>query len=225
VACFDFLFVPPRFTFAVTDFQYLITFGVMLAVGLITGHLTAGLRFQARVASHREKRARALYEFRARAVRRAAGRADVRHHAHASSSAPSARATLLVPDDDAAWPPASAGRRLAACRCWISASRNGPSTTPSAGLGTGTLPASPVFYLPLVAPMRTRGVLAIEPEQRRWLLMPEQRQQLDTFAALAAIALERVHYIEVAQNALVRWSPSGCAIRCWRRCRTTCARR
>ncbi len=42
VACFDFFFVPPRFTFAVSDVQYLVTFGVMLAVGLITGHLTAG---------------------------------------------------------------------------------------------------------------------------------------------------------------------------------------
>lgn len=51
--------------------------------------------------------------------------------------------------------------------------------------------------------MRTRGVLAIVPEQQRWILIPEQRQQLDTFAALAAIALERVHYIEVAQGALV----------------------
>jgi len=46
--------------------------------------------------------------------------------------------------------------------------------------------------------------LAIIPENRRWILIPEQRQQLDTFAALAAIALERVHYIEVAQDALVR---------------------
>ena len=51
--------------------------------------------------------------------------------------------------------------------------------------------------------MRTRGILALQPEGRRWILIPEQRQQLDTFAALAAIALERVHYIEVAQNALV----------------------
>jgi two-component system sensor histidine kinase KdpD len=58
--------------------------------------------------------------------------------------------------------------------------------------------------MPLVAPMRTRGVLAIAPETPRWLLAPEQRQQLDTFAALAAIALERVHYIEVAQDALVK---------------------
>ncbi len=52
--------------------------------------------------------------------------------------------------------------------------------------------------------MRTRGVLALEPENRRWLLVPEQRQQLDTFARLAAIALERVHYVEVAQEALVQ---------------------
>jgi two-component system sensor histidine kinase KdpD len=60
-----------------------------------------------------------------------------------------------------------------------------------------------MFYMPLVAPMCTRGVLAIEPAQRRWIMIPEQRQHLDTFAALAAIALERVHYIEVAQDALV----------------------
>jgi two-component system sensor histidine kinase KdpD len=72
-----------------------------------------------------------------------------------------------------------------------------------AGIGTDTLPASSFFYLPLVAPMRTRGLLAIEPEGRRWIFVPEQRQQLETYAALAAIALERVHYIEVAQDALV----------------------
>src|SRR5579863_1211535 len=62
VCSFDFFFVPPRFSFAVSDVQYLLTFGIMLAVGLITGQLTAGLRFQARVASHREERAAALYE-------------------------------------------------------------------------------------------------------------------------------------------------------------------
>ena len=60
VGCFDFFFVPPRFTFAVADLQYLITFAVMLAVGLTTGQLTASLRFQARVAAHRERRSRAL---------------------------------------------------------------------------------------------------------------------------------------------------------------------
>src|SRR5258708_18507323 len=62
VCFFAFFFVPPRFSFAVSDVQYILTFIIMLAVGLITGQLTAGLRFQACVAGHREERAGALYE-------------------------------------------------------------------------------------------------------------------------------------------------------------------
>lgn len=199
VACFDFFFVPPRFTFAVSDFQYVVTFAVMLAVGLITGHLTAGLRFQAQVAAQREKRVRALYEF-ARDLSSVLVADQVVEATQAViHNSFGARAALLAPDAD--------GRLVV------------PGVTPpgfdsgiaqwafdhaqSAGLGTDTLPASPVFYLPLVAPMRTRGVLAIEPDADRWVLIPEQRRQLDALAALAAIALERVHYVEVAQSALV----------------------
>ena len=73
-----------------------------------------------------------------------------------------------------------------------------------AGFGTDTLPGSEVLYIPLRAPTRARGVLAVKAHNRRLLRIPEQRQLLDTFAALIAIALERVHYVEVAQDALVR---------------------
>lgn len=41
VALFDFFFVPPHLSFAVADGQYLVTFAVMLAVGLISSHLAA----------------------------------------------------------------------------------------------------------------------------------------------------------------------------------------
>ncbi|MYM30055.1 DUF4118 domain-containing protein [Duganella sp. CY15W] len=208
VACFDFFFVPPRFTLAVSDFQYVITFVVMLAVGLITGHLTSGLRFQARVASQRERRSRALYEF----ARELSGALQTEQIFDTTQSAIQrafrARATLLLPDDDGRLQAPTLNASDSATRTHLSVLDTGIAQwafdrAEAAGLGTGTLPASRIFYLPLVAPMRTRGVLAIEPEQRRWILIPEQRQQLDTFAALAAIALERVHYIEVAQNALV----------------------
>ncbi|MFA9219099.1 MAG: DUF4118 domain-containing protein, partial [Sphingomonadaceae bacterium] len=207
VACFDFFFVPPRFTLAISDFQYLITFAVMLAVGLITGHLTAGLRFQARVASQREARSRALYEF-ARELSGALMTDQIFETTErALRAAFRARATLLLPDDSgrlqmpSAPLPDSSGADLSALDIGIA--QWAYDHAESAGLGTDTLPASRIFYLPLVAPMRTRGVLALEPEYQRWILIPEQRQQLDTFAALAAIALERVHYFEVAQNALV----------------------
>ncbi len=62
VAAFDFFFVPPRFSFAVTDVQYLVTFAVMLGVGMLIGQLTANLRFAASVSASRERRAHALFE-------------------------------------------------------------------------------------------------------------------------------------------------------------------
>jgi two-component system sensor histidine kinase KdpD len=203
VACFDFFFVPPRFTFAISDLQYLVTFGVMLAVGLITGHLTAGLRFQAHVAARRESRTRALYEF-ARALSGVLLTEQIQEATRdAIGRTFNARTVLLLPDADGRVRAAGDGAEtIAALDAGIAqwAFDRGAS----AGMGTDTLPGSPVFYMPLVAPMRTRGVLAIEAASTRWLLAPEERQQLDTFAALAAIALERVHYIEVAQDALVK---------------------
>jgi two-component system sensor histidine kinase KdpD len=61
-----------------------------------------------------------------------------------------------------------------------------------------------VLYIPLRAPTKARGVLAVKAHNRRLLRIPEQRQLLDTFAALIAIALERVHYVGVAQDALLQ---------------------
>ena len=199
VMAFDFFFVPPRFTFAVSDLQYVMTFVVMLVVGLITGHLTAGLRYQAKVASHREARSLALYEF----ARDLSGYLQSEQITEATQaviqSAFRAQATLLLPDEEG---------RLQLPESTVSGLDLGIAQwafdkVEAAGISTDTLPSSPYFYLPLVAPMRTRGLLAIAPENPHWILIPEQRQQLDTFAALAAIALERVHYIEVAQGALI----------------------
>lgn len=208
VAAFDFFFVSPRFSFAVSDVQYLVTFAVMLAVGLITAHLTSDLRYQARIASHRETRSRALYEF-ARKLSSALQTEQIFEITRDTvANTFRAKATLLVPDDAGRLQPPSSDTGEAPARSTIGVLDLGIAqwafdhTTP-AGIGTDTLPGSAYFYLPLAAPMRTRGVLAIQPVSRRWIIIPEQRRQLDTFAALAAIALERVHYIDVAQNALV----------------------
>ena len=202
VGCFDFFYVAPRFTFAVADLQYLVTFAVMLAVGVTTGQLTASLRFQARVASHRERRSRALYEF-ARELSSVLMTEQVIDATHAAIARTfQARTVLLLPDaDDRLQLPAQEAGQAASPDAGVA--QWAFDHAEAAGLGTDTLPASAWFYLPMVAPMRTRGVLAIAPRQSRWLLIPEQKKQLEAFAALAAIALERVHYIEVAQRALV----------------------
>ncbi|HWJ34399.1 MAG TPA: two-component system sensor histidine kinase KdpD [Steroidobacteraceae bacterium] len=203
VSAFDFFFVPPRFSFAVSDVQYLLTFCIMLAVGLITGQLTAGLRAQARVALHREERAAALYEL----ARDLSGAVQldqvikisddsIEHTFHVS-------AALLLPDASGQIVMASA-RSEPSLSVDIGIAQWAFDRGHPAGVGTDTLPGSEVLYIPLRAPVQARGVLALRAKHRRLLKIPEQRQLLDTFAALIAIALERVHYVGVAQDALVR---------------------
>ncbi|HWI09939.1 MAG TPA: DUF4118 domain-containing protein, partial [Burkholderiaceae bacterium] len=202
VAAFDFFFVPPHLSFAVSDVQYLLTFAVMLVVGLVTGQLTAGLRFQARVATYREARSRALFEFArelssvllapqcVEIAERAIGR---EFHARAQVFVLDLQERLRMPLSA----PADATLDIGTAQWALDHAE-------AAGLGTDTLPGSAWLYLPLKAPMRARGVLALQPEQARLLLVPEQRQQLETFALLTAIALERVHYVEVAQQATLQ---------------------
>ncbi|SDD63395.1 two-component system, OmpR family, sensor histidine kinase KdpD [Variovorax sp. CF079] len=199
VAAFDFFFVSPRFSFAVSDAQYVVTFAVMLGVGLLVGQLTAGLRFAAGVSTSRERRAQSLFELTRELSAAletnqvvALGAAAVQGHfgGHALVLVPDASDRLVMPTE----PPPGFDASVAD---WTF--RQGQS----AGLATATLAAQPWHYVPLKAPMRVRGVLALEPAQPRWLMIPEQAQQLDTLARQIAIALERVHYVDVAQQAVV----------------------
>jgi two-component system, OmpR family, sensor histidine kinase KdpD len=203
VVSFDFFFVPPRFSFSVTNVQYLLTLVVMLVVALITGQMTAGLRYQARVASSREERARALYEF-ARDMSSLLQTEQVVEAANKFIAATfDAKVAILIPDDQGRLELRDPGG-LALTADLRAAAQWAYDKSQPAGAGTDTLPGSEFLYLPLRAPMRTRGVLAIKAVNRRLLMVPEQRRHLDTFAALVAIALERVHYVEVAQQALIR---------------------
>ena len=202
VVAFDVFFVPPRFSLAVHDWQYLLTFAVMLIVGLTVGQLTARFRYQARVARAREERARYLYEM-SRELSGALTTGQVMEISERCIEASfRVKVRLLLPDngDRLQSPPVQSGKpRVDLAIAQWCFDRNNP-----AGLGTDTLPAASLLYLPLKAPLRTRGVLAVAPEQRRLLMIPEQRRLLDTFAALTAIALERVHFAVVARDTLVK---------------------
>ena len=195
VGAFDFFYVPPRFTFSVSDAQYLLTFAVMLVVALVIGQLTAGLKFQARVARARETRVRALYELSRDLSGALMNEQIAEVAARFMRSELKAEATLLLADEEDRLPaaPAASGVDVSVAQ-WAYAHDE------AAGLGTNTLPASPCLYLPLKAPMRMRGVLAVRPDDPALLAGPEQRQLLDTCASLLAISAERIHYVQVAQD-------------------------
>jgi two-component system sensor histidine kinase KdpD len=199
VACFDFFCVPPRFTFAVSDAQYLVTFGAMLIIALVIATLTASVRQQTRVAGARERRTAALYAMsRELAVTRGVenmARMAVRH----VSEVFQCKAVVLLPDASGklqyprGQPLESSLRRAdLAVAQWVA------DHSRRAGLGSDTLPAAPALYVPLGEVAGT-GVLAVLPLNARRVLLPEQSHLLDTFAGQIGLALERVRLAEVAE--------------------------
>ena len=204
VLVFDFFFVAPALSFTVHDTQYALTFAIMLTVALIISSLAARLRYQARIATYRERRTNALFDLGKELAGALTTAQIVDIGCRHLRGEFRAQVALLLPDAADRLRPARAGDSTDCLRSpdlgvaqWVY------DHAEAAGLGTHTLPANPALYLPLRAPMRTRGVVALAPEDPRLIALPEQYRLLETFAAQIALALERVHYVEVAQDALV----------------------
>ena len=192
VLLFDIFFVPPRFSLAVSNIQYLVTFAVMLATALIVGQLAAGLKQKAREAQVREQRTQALYEV----ARQLAGtlaleqvidiaRQFIRFQLNADTA-------ILLPEEEDANAKLSFRIEPHLARVALD---SGQLVRDSGTAGSGY--AS--LYLPLRASMRIRGVLAVALPADSPDLPPENLALLEALASLIAIAIERLHYVDVAQ--------------------------
>ena len=200
VLSFDFFFVPPRFTFAVSDVQYVLTFVVMLIVGFVIGHLTSGLRYEARMASYREGRARNLYELAKALSSTLTEEQVIDVSARSLQASFQTRMRILLPDEEGKLRLGAEGADdvdLGVAQ-WCFDHKE------PAGAGTGNLPGRAHQYVPLTAPMRVRGVLVVEQNSSQSPLPPEQQRLLEAFAALVGIALERIHFVTVARDTLVK---------------------
>ncbi|HTT10311.1 MAG TPA: sensor histidine kinase KdpD [Burkholderiaceae bacterium] len=207
VLAFNFFFVEPIFTLNVADGQYLMTFAVLMLVGLLIGWLMSSVRMQARVAGHRERRTALLYamarELAATRGQENIARVAVRHIAESFE----AQVVVLLPDrtrkirhpTGTAEPASLHGADLSIAQ-WVF-DHGSP-----AGMGTDTLPGTPARYLPLTASetqVGQLGVLAVLPVNPRRIMLPEQAHLLETFAAQIALALERAALAERAESAAV----------------------
>jgi two-component system sensor histidine kinase KdpD len=197
VASFDFFFVPPVMSFHVSDTQYIFTFVLMLVVALVTGQLAARLRAEAVTATAGERRATTL----ARIARDLSAATLNAHIAElcVSTIGPlfMARGALVLPDDDGTVAKGEIDFVDASVAQWVY------DNAEAAGPGTSTLSASGTCYFPLVAPLRTRGVLVLLPGgDTPW--EPDDRRLLDACCALMALALERIHFVDVARDTQVR---------------------
>ncbi|MGZ5006487.1 MAG: DUF4118 domain-containing protein [Methylobacter sp.] len=205
VAAFDFLFVNPVHTFAVADVQYLVTFIIMLLVGLIISHLTSNMRSQAKVAAHRERRANVLYVLSedlatSRTVAETA-RVAARHIRDEFGG----NSVLLFPNDDGRIvypvdPPVPESLR----NCDLSVAQWVFDHGQIAGQGTDTLPGADAVYFPMSGFRGVIGVLVLRAANLRRVFLPEQRRLLDTFISQIAQTIERVRFADEAQQTQLR---------------------
>jgi two-component system, OmpR family, sensor histidine kinase KdpD len=192
VAAFDFFFVPPYLTFAVSDTQYLVTFAVMLLAALLLSTMASRMKEQAAAARERERRAAALYKLsRELSATRDLGQL-IEAAVHSVEETFSSRAVILLPDPDGRvqWKAGDVSLLGAddhdrGVAQWVY-DREEP-----AGLGTQTLPAARALFLPLKGPQGATGVLGVRPANIRVLLRPDQFDLLETFANQLALAVER----------------------------------
>jgi two-component system sensor histidine kinase KdpD len=202
VAAFDFFFVPPYLSFAVSDTEYVVTFVVMLGVATLISTLTARIRGQAEAARQRERRTAALYGMTRDLVSQRGLdellRAAARHIAEVFGR----QVAVLLPGPDGRLARragelatgAEDGSEGAVAR-WVQ--EHGQM----AGRGSATLPGAQALYLPLRAGRGTVGVLGVESPSGEALATPEQLHLLETFAAQTALAIERVALVDEAQQA------------------------
>lgn len=202
VLLFDIFFVPPRFSLAVNDIQYLVTFAVMLATGLITAHLAADLRQQARESHYRAKRTQALFQV-AHQLAGALTVAQVVEITHRFiTNELKAQSTILLPNENehqlvAAIQSVDLTVDLTFARA---AFENGKRVYNKELGNMGYAP----LYLPLRASMRIRGVLAVQFTHQARETTDDLTSLLEALSSLCAVALERLHYVEVAQSTEVK---------------------
>lgn len=200
VGIFDVLFVKPYFSFTVASSQYLITLMTMLVVGIVISNLMINVRSQAKVASHRERRAAVLY-----AMSKELGGSQTEQdivsiavkHIHTEFSS---RNVIFLPDHS--------GRLVYPRQQSLSVSLRGADLSLAqwvfdhnemAGQGTHTLPGAPAIYFPIYDADKVLGVLALLPVNLRRVFLPEQQKLLETFLRQIAQALARIRFSEQAR--------------------------
>jgi two-component system, OmpR family, sensor histidine kinase KdpD len=201
VAALDFFFVPPLFSFAVSDLQHVVTFAVMFVVALVISSLTQRIRDQASAAGQREQRTASLYgmtrQLASTPMTKNLAIVAVRH----LSEIFEAKIALLLDLGDGSLANAASGEQAFEPDAkergvveWVWANEK------PAGLCTDTLPSSAGLYLPLRETRGRVGVLGVYPADRHRFVDPEQRALLDLFATQVASALERARLAEDAQR-------------------------
>lgn len=202
VLVFDFFFVPPYLSFAVSDAQYILTFAVMLTIGLLISTLTVRSREQLQTFQTEVRRTGALYRLTKQLSQVAGSEFLVLTAGKQLIEIFEGEVVLYLREpgqplvlrfgQDSSISKESVNGIVAQ---WVA------EHDQEAGHGTDTLPNATALFVPLIGSQRTVGALGVRPRDTERFLDPDQRRLLVTCASLIALSIERDESVLAAQQA------------------------
>ncbi|MDR3468790.1 MAG: sensor histidine kinase KdpD [Xanthobacteraceae bacterium] len=193
---YNFFFLPPIYTFTISDPTNIAAFFFFMLIALIVSNVAARVRGQAVAANDRARTTEYLYSF----SRKLAGTATLDDvlwaTAYQTALMLKVRVVLLLPEAEVltvmtGYPPEDeldSGDLAAANWAW--------SNDRPAGRGSDTLPGAKRLFLPMRTGRGLIGVVGIDDDRTGPILTPDQRRLLDALMDQAALAIERVHLVD-----------------------------
>jgi two-component system sensor histidine kinase KdpD len=194
--CYNFFFLPPIYTFTITDPHNIAAFALFTLVAIIVSNVAGRGRMQTVAAQTRVRTVESLYAFSRKLA--GAGTLDDVLWATAYQTALmlKVRVVLLLPTDGslvvrAGYPPEDMldDADIAAAKWTWESNR-------AAGRGSETLPGAKRLFLPMHTGRGPIGVVGIDSDKPGPLLTPDQRRLLDALMDQGALAIERVRLVE-----------------------------
>ena len=193
--CYNFFFLPPVYTFTITDPTNVAAFFFFIIMAIVVSNVASRARTLAVAAMSRARTTESLYVF-SRKLSGAGTLDDVLWAtAYQIALMLKVRVVLLLPEDGsiavkAGYPPEDVLDQadLAAAKWAWEHDR-------AAGRGADTLPGAKRLFLPMRTGRGAIGVVGIDSDKAGPLLTPDQRRLLDALIDQAALAIERVHLV------------------------------
>src|SRR4030088_427463 len=194
--CYNFFFLPPLYTFTITDPTNVAAFFFFMLIAVLVSNVAARVRTQADFAIGRVRTTESLYAF----SRKLAGTATLDDvlwaTAYQTALMLKVRVGLLFARDGvitvkAGYPPEDEldqADLAAANWAW--------GNDRPAGRGADTLPGAKRLFLPMRTGRGPIGVIGIDDDRTGPLLTPDQRRLLDALVDQGALAIERVLLVE-----------------------------
>jgi len=199
--CYNFFFLPPIYTFTITDPTNVAAFVFFTIVAVVVSHFAARGRTRTVAAHERVRAVELLYAF----SRKLAGVGTLDDvlwaTAYQTALMLKVRVVLLLPENGsiavkAGYPPEDTlddADIAAANWAW--------ENDRSAGRGSDTLPGAKRLFLPMRTGRGAIGVIGIDSDKPGPLLTPDQRRLLDALIDQSALAIERVYLVEDVDRA------------------------